>query len=756
MNSISARFAFVSAFISLIVLALTGGINYFFLKKELLVEATHKAKLIEKNARFEIESLIFGAEDTSLKLKHHFEEGDFSDETIKIRLTNMLKYGESFFGTTFAFEPSNKQKKLFSPYFYKKDNKILYRDLASKDYNYITKPWFLIPAKLGKPFWSEPYFDEGGGNVLMSTYSNPVFFNDELLAILTIDLSLQKIQEMISSISILDSGYAFILSKENKILAHPNTSLVMLSFEQDRISFGEMIEEDDKWFYYVPIVNTDFTLVIVFPENELFASLNFMSGVAILLALVGSILLIFSMIFISRRVTGPLRELINVTAHIAKGDFTKKIAKPKTDDEISKLSLAMTTMQQAIAKQQEELKILASTDTLTNLGNRYKLIKDMNSSSNPALAIVNIDNFSELNDFYGYEKGDYIIKEVGLHLSNLNKDANTNIYHIQGDGYVLFNSDINRDEFEQILNNFLNDLSTIIVKVNEEYLSFNFTIGLSFAGKYEILTTADMALQIAKRENKSFMVYSEEISLNKEYENNIFWTKKIKEAIQDDLFVPVFQPIVNNKTKKIEKYESLVRLQDEGKLVSPFFFLEISKKTKLYSPITRIMIEKTFEKFKDNTLEFSLNLTIENILDKDLEIFIVDILNRYNFGSRVVFEIVESESIENFQEVLRFLNIVKSFGCKIAIDDFGTGYSNFVYLMKLSPDYIKIDGSLIKEIDINIQAQIVVSTIVGFAKKMGMKTIAEFVENEGVLNKVVEMGINYTQGNIFSEPKIDL
>lgn len=409
-----------------------------------------------------------------------------------------------------------------------------------------------------------------------------------------------------------------------------------------------------------------------------------------------------------------------------------------------------------IIKQQEQLDKIAKTDMLTGLGNRYKLIHDINFSLNPALAIINIDNFSQINDFYGYELGDYIIKEVGLELSSLNININTKTYHIQGDEYVLFNPDIDKDEFEQNINDLLNRLADISVKTNDEYLSFNFTIGISFEIQNKILPTADMALKVAKRNNEDIIVYTEEISLNKEYQNNIFWTKKIKEGIQNDNFIPVYQPIINNKTNKIEKYESLVRLKDIDKLISPFFFLEISKKTKHYSGITKTMIAKTFERFKDNDLEFSINLTIEDILNKDIEEYIFNKLKTYNLGSKVVFEIVESESIENFEEVSNFITKIKSFGCKIAIDDFGTGYSNFVYLMKLSADYIKIDGSLIKEIDTNVQAQIVVSTIVDFAKKMGIKTIAEFVENEKILKKVIELDIDYSQGYFFSEPKVDI
>ncbi|MFA7501162.1 MAG: EAL domain-containing protein, partial [Sulfurimonas sp.] len=155
-------------------------------------------------------------------------------------------------------------------------------------------------------------------------------------------------------------------------------------------------------------------------------------------------------------------------------------------------------------------------------------------------------------------------------------------------------------------------------------------------------------------------------------------------------------------------------------------------------------------------LEFSINLTIEDILNKEIEEYIYDMLRTYNIGPRVVFEIVESESIENFKEVLDFIKKIKKFGSKIAIDDFGTGYSNFIYLMKLNTDYIKIDGSLIKEINTNKQARVVVTIIVDFAKKMGIKTVAEFVETQEIQNKVLELGIDYSQGYFFSEPKIDI
>jgi sigma-B regulation protein RsbU (phosphoserine phosphatase) len=356
MSSISIRFALASVSVALFILTLTSGINYLFLKKELLKDATQKAQLIEKNSRYQIEALISRAEETSSRVKNIFENGNFDEVNIKNTLTKVLTDEKSFFGTTLAFKPTQTNKNLFSPYYYKKENKILYRDLASNDYNYLTKEWYKTPLEQKKPLWSEPYFDEGGGNILMSTYSNPIFYKDELTAILTIDLSLQKIQGMVSSIDILESGYAFILSKEYKILAHPDTSLVMQTYDQKSFTYNEMIKEKHNWIYYAHIVNTDLTLVIVFPVNELFASLHYMSIISTVLAAIGAILLIVTMIIISRRISEPLRELTSITDEISKGNFNKKITLPKNRDEIFKLSFAINTMQEAIRKYILDLK----------------------------------------------------------------------------------------------------------------------------------------------------------------------------------------------------------------------------------------------------------------------------------------------------------------------------------------------------------------------------------------------------------------
>jgi EAL domain-containing protein (putative c-di-GMP-specific phosphodiesterase class I) len=232
---------------------------------------------------------------------------------------------------------------------------------------------------------------------------------------------------------------------------------------------------------------------------------------------------------------------------------------------------------------------------------------------------------------------------------------------------------------------------------------------------------------------------------------------KIKSAIEEDRIVPYFQGIVDNSTRQIVKYEALIRLvESNGTVLSPFWFLEHAKKSKLYDKLTRIMIQKTFAVFEQNNYEFSLNLTVQDIISDETREILYQILESSPAAKRVIFEIVESEGIVNYEEVIDFILNVKQFGCKIAIDDFGTGYSNFSYLSKLDVDYIKIDGSLIKNINQDNDHLYTVESILFFAQRKGIKTIAEFVEDESIFDKVVELGIDYSQGYLFSTPQAAL
>jgi len=406
-----------------------------------------------------------------------------------------------------------------------------------------------------------------------------------------------------------------------------------------------------------------------------------------------------------------------------------------------------------LVDQREVIEKIATTDTLTNLGNRYKLIQDIESSETPSIALLDIERFSEINDLYGDSFGDVLIQEVGATIEKLLQDKEIKkLYRLQADVFAILNISLSQTDFIENINEMIKKIESLTYEVDGEEVMVQLASSISFE-KDDLFITADMALKSAKKRKTSLIIYNEELNLDALYENNIKWTNKLRNAIKSDNLVPYYQAIVNNKTGKWEKYESLVRMIDEdGKIISPFFFLEIAQRTKYYETLTKTVIKKSFDTFKDSDKEISINLTIKDIINPNIQHYLCDMLESYNLDNRLVFEIVESEGIENFDEVIEFIDKVKTHNCKIAIDDFGTGYSNFNYLLKLRADYIKIDGSLIKHLDTDKNAMILVKNIVGFAQELGMMTIAEYVENSTIYEIVKELGIDYSQGYFFSEP----
>ncbi len=358
MRSISVRFAIAAVAGALFILAMIGMMNYHFLKAELLKDASIKAKLIEENAVNRIEEILAKTRESSASMKQQLLAEGFDKAHIASVLREALEKTPYYYGMTMAFEPGVLSSIPFSPYYYKHDGKILYKDVAkSKGYDYLHMEWYTTPKSAGRAKWSEPYFDEGGGDILMATYGNPVYVDGKFAGILTIDLSLAQMEHIISSIHILKSGYAFLLSKEHKILVHPDIKRIMQPYGADkRVVFDKITKEGENWLYFSQAGKTGLIIGVVLPENELFASLNRISLISIILAITGSILLIIVMFLISRRITKPLKEVIAVTQEISLGNFDKKITLPKQKDEIYELALSINRMQDAIKRYISDLK----------------------------------------------------------------------------------------------------------------------------------------------------------------------------------------------------------------------------------------------------------------------------------------------------------------------------------------------------------------------------------------------------------------
>ncbi|MEZ4693535.1 MAG: bifunctional diguanylate cyclase/phosphodiesterase [Aliarcobacter sp.] len=403
-----------------------------------------------------------------------------------------------------------------------------------------------------------------------------------------------------------------------------------------------------------------------------------------------------------------------------------------------------------------ELYKLLYTDNLTKFPNRAKLIEDLqNHTINlKAVALLNINSFKEVNDFFGHKVGDSILIDVAKLLSNNIKNCDyLKLYKFPSDNYCIVSTIESKDDFIELIKKIIESIYKKVFTFEHYEIDIRMTAGISFSDKNNKLITADIALQTAKKDHKDYLIFYDELDKFQEYENNMFWTKKLKSAFINDNIEVYFQPLVNNETLNVDKYECLVRLIDEdGKVVAPFFFLDISKKSNQYTKLTKIVIEKSFKKFENLPFEFSVNISYEDIENVGFLDFIKEMLKKYDVKNRVVFEILEDENIKNYNLLTSFIDEIKNLGCKVAIDDFGSGYSNFEHLLKMNVDYLKIDSSLIKNIAKNENSYKIAKTIIEFAKNLNLKTIAEYVENEEIFNIIKELGATYSQGYYFSAP----
>ncbi len=393
-------------------------------------------------------------------------------------------------------------------------------------------------------------------------------------------------------------------------------------------------------------------------------------------------------------------------------------------------------------------------DKLTGLQNRNALIDKLeNANEDITLILINIDRFSDINDYYGYEKGDRTLE----HFASVLKSRYSAVFRISGDEFAILCEHPLDKETKKMIAELIIDLENEEYKMLADKATLLLSCGVAHGANNEIYNFAHIALKENRKDNKIVTFFNDNMNLYNKIEENIKVIASIKDAILNDTFVPFYQGIVDNKTKKITKYECLIRLKEEnGKVLTPYFFLEHSKKAKLYYKLTMIMIKKSFEKFADNRYEFSINFTLQDIQSVRVVRMLIEYLELYKCGSRLVIEIVESEGIENFDELSVFIKQIKRYGCKVAIDDFGTGYSNFNYLSKLDVDYIKIDGSLIKNIDNDPSQLATVESILLFAKKMNIQTIAEFVETKNIYDILNDLGVDFSQGYYFSKPQEEL
>ena len=408
-----------------------------------------------------------------------------------------------------------------------------------------------------------------------------------------------------------------------------------------------------------------------------------------------------------------------------------------------------------LTKRTDEIRKKLYEDDLTGLGSRYAFFEDLKSFKEVIVYLIDIEKFHLINDMYGHEFGNRILEDFAELLKDFAQKAGANIYRLSGDEFAIMKEErhLDTEKHETLIEDFYNSLKNKQFNYETGTIKLHMHIGIAF-GTEKLFERASIALDYAKAHSKDYLFYSSENDRTQEQHRISEERHMIQSAIDNEDVVAVYQAIVD-KDRNICKYETLMRLKSDGgqKLVTPFHFLSTAVKTGQYDILSIEVIKQGLNLIQNSEHALSFNFTYSDIVNKEflreLELFFKSVPEA---GSRVIFEITENESMESYDIVKDFINKFRKYGVRIAIDDFGTGFSNFNYILEMEPDYLKIDGSLIKDIDTNSKSLTLTEAIVNFSKKLGIKVIAEFVHNEEIFLILKDIGVDEFQGFYFAQP----
>ena len=414
------------------------------------------------------------------------------------------------------------------------------------------------------------------------------------------------------------------------------------------------------------------------------------------------------------------------------------------------------------AYQYHKLRKSILSDPLTSTYTKVYLHEffDMQKVDRYDAMLIDIDELKQVNEKYGHEAGDTVLKLFSKEmLTLLPKEAR--IIRLGGSEFLIIVEKKSSD-LEELSKKLFTHLT------EKRYLIDNETISLTLSMSAIVIPEEtesilniqrcldEKLLEIKSRGKNGLGIIGNVSGDEIKYKNLDY----IKEALEEKRLVCLYQPIFNTKTQEIVKYEALVRLidkEDPQKLISPLHFLDMIKGTTQYIKMSKLVLKEVFHTLhKYPEIEISVNLDLDDLYNADMMKLITKNLYRHReLASRITFEILESHEIKDYDEVALIFQQLKTFSSKIAIDDFGSGYANYVYLIKLDIDILKIDGTLIEELlHTPERTKIMLNSINSLAEMYQYKVVAEFVSSKEIYDMVSELGIAYSQGYYLGEPKL--
>ena len=376
-KSIAFRLARIFSVSVILIFFMIFGLYYRFTRRMIEKSTAENAKNLTLGTVMRIEGILRSVQQVPENMAGVLERGPVEKKQLLALIKSAVEKNPELYGCGVSFAPYSFDRKslYFAPYYYRNKDSLSFAWLGGENYRYFVSDWFQIPKELGKPQWSEPYFDTGGGNILMASYSVPFYRKingrQTFAGVICADMSLQWLREMVSSIKILDTGYAFLLSRNGNFVMHPDAKLIMnetifgvaegLGDKKLREIGRDMIRGKRAFvriqqldagrpgfLYYTPVTSAGWSLAVLFPWDELMADIAHLNQLVLLLGTVGMLLLFGVVVSEARAITGPLTGMADATAEIASGNLDFTMPETLSQDEVGMLSRAFSSMQQSL------------------------------------------------------------------------------------------------------------------------------------------------------------------------------------------------------------------------------------------------------------------------------------------------------------------------------------------------------------------------------------------------------------------------
>lgn len=424
--------------------------------------------------------------------------------------------------------------------------------------------------------------------------------------------------------------------------------------------------------------------------------------------------------------------------------------------------------------QNDELLYMAYYDSLTGLYNRNYFVLSLNemlqkAEKNNAIVsvlFIDVDDFRKVNDGMGMLEGDEVVQCIGFQFKTL-MDENLIISHFNSDVFCMAIYDpIGRRSVNSVVEQIRNIMKTPIKLLNGKEATLTVSIGVaeypeSTKNYLELINLAEIVMLKAKNKGKNNVQYYDKPIID-EFIGNIEIEKKMEKALKNQNFFMYYQPQYDTASGMLRGVEALVRWrEDDGSVVSPETFIPIAEKNGSILLLGDWIIEECISDFSKwyknhaNMDDFLISINVSSIQfkNKNFVKYLISIIQKYSVSpTNIELEITESVFIDNMEEIIRKMKILKDFGIRFSMDDFGTGFSSLSYLRELPIDTLKIDKSFIDDVVTDGSTRTIAESIIDLSKKLGFDTIAEGVEHEVQYSLLKNIGCENIQGFYLGKP----